>query len=311
RGGFALARMVELDAAGKLSIAATTDAPNGAFSSIVDEYNRNPAGAKSLLAHALRSGQATVSNDMAADARVTERRALTASGNYSLVILPVRVDDRVIAAAILRAREPNFFDQEELALLSELVANLAFALELDAKQEKLNYLALYDPLTELPNRTLFQDRLTQALEASRRGSTMLSLTVFDIERFKAINDTFGQSAGDEVLRVVARRLREVVGDVNRVARLGGNMFAIMRPDIQDAADAARVLQEGTSEVIGKPVLIGEREIKVTAKAGIALFPDDGAEAAALFRNAEASLKRAKETGDRFLFYAPHINARVA
>ena len=311
RGGFALARVVELDAAGKLSVAATTEKSLGPFAAIVEDYNRDPAASSTLLAHALRGGQASVSNDMERDVRVAARGDLTRGGNYSLGIFPVRLDGAVVAAVILRANGPHFFDQEELALLSEMVGNLEFALELEAKQERLNYLALYDPLTELPNRTLFQDRLTQALEASRRGSTMLSLTVFDIERFKAINDTFGQSAGDEVLRVVARRLREVVGDVNRVARLGGNMFAIMRPDIQDAADAARVLQEGTSEVIGKPVLIGEREIKVTAKAGIALFPDDGAEAAALFRNAEASLKRAKETGDRFLFYAPHINARVA
>jgi diguanylate cyclase (GGDEF)-like protein len=227
------------------------------------------------------------------------------------VILPVRVEGKAVGAAMLRAREANFFDQEELALLAEMVANLEFALELFAKQEQLNYLALYDPLTELPNRTLFQDRLTQALEASRRGSSMLSLTVFDLERFKAINDAYGQGAGDDVLRAIAARLRESVGDINRVARLGGNLFAVMRPGIQDAADAARLLQERTYDVIGRPLQIEGREIKVTAKAGIALFPDDGVDADALFRNAEASLKRAKETGDRFLFYAPHINARVA
>src|SRR6185436_13731902 len=131
-------------------------------------------------------------------------------------------------------------------------------------------------------RTLFQDRLTQALEASRRNSSMLSLTVFDIERFKAINDTFGQRTGDAVMRT-----------------------------IQGAADAARVLHDAADEVVGRPVEVEGREIRVTAKAGIALFPDDGAEADALFRNAEASLNRAKKTGERFLFYAPHINARVA
>jgi diguanylate cyclase (GGDEF)-like protein/PAS domain S-box-containing protein len=311
RGGFALARVVELDAAGKLTVAATTEASKGSFEAIVSDYNRDPASSRTLLAHALRGGQATVTNDMEGDERVAARAALTKEGNYSLGIFPVRLDGAVVAAVMLRAMGADFFDEEELALLSEMIANLEFALELEAKQQKLNYLALYDPLTELPNRTLFQDRLTQALEASRRSSTMLALTVFDIERFKAINDTFGQSVGDEVLRTVARRLREAVGDVNRVARLGGNMFAIMRPDIQDASDAARVLQEKTADVIGRPLQIEGREIKVTAKAGIALYPDDGADADALYRNAEASLKRAKETGDRFLFYAPHINARVA
>ena len=310
RGGFVLARMVELDNAGAVTVAAATQ-HSAAFDAIVAEYNRAPETAVSLLAQALRSQRPMVSNDMRTDERVPARSALTRDGNNSLVILPVRVEDKLVAAAILRAAEPHFFDQEELALLAEMVANLEFALELLAKQERLNYLALYDPLTELPNRTLFQDRLTQAIDAARRSETMLSLTVFDIERFKAINDTFGQGAGDKVLREVATRLRDSVGDVNRVARLGGNLFAAMRPAIQDASDAARALQERTYDVIGRPLLIEGREIKITAKAGIALFPDDGADADALFRNAEASLKRAKETGERYLFYAPHINARVA
>ena len=311
RGGFVLARVVELDRAGKLSIGAATEPAPGPFLTVVEEYNREPQRAHSLLAHALRSQRATISNDVRGDERIPDRVRLTEQGNYSLALLPVRVEDAVAAVAILRAQDPNFFDQEELVLLSEMVSNLEFALELQSKQERLNYLALYDPLTELPNRTLFQDRLTQAIEASRRSGTMLSLTVFDIERFKAINDTFGQSAGDEVLRTIARRLRGAVGDLNRVARLGGNMFAVMRPDIQDAADAARILYESAAEVVGRSVDMEGREIQVAAKAGIALFPDDGADSDSLFRNAEASLKRAKETGDRFLFYAPHINARVA
>jgi diguanylate cyclase (GGDEF)-like protein/PAS domain S-box-containing protein len=310
RGGFVVARVVELDGSGRLLLVATTEPPHQAFVAVVDEYNGDPEGSGSLLAQALRSKQPMISNNIRDDGRVPGRADLTRSGNYSIVILPVRVEERTVAAAILRAREPDFFDQEEVALLTEMVANLEFALELAAKQDKVNYLALYDPLTDLPNRTLFQDRLTQALEASRHSSTMLSLTVFDIERFKAINDTFGQRTGDEVLRVIAQRLRGAVGDINRVARLGGNMFAVMRP-IQAAADAARVLGEAADEVVGRPIEVEGREIRVTAKAGIALFPDDGAEADALFRNAEASLNRAKETGDRFLFYAPHINARVA
>ena len=223
----------------------------------------------------------------------------------------MRAENAVVAAASLRAKEPNFFDQEELALLAEMVANLEFALELAAKQERVNYLALYDPLTDLPNRTLFQDRLTQALEAARRSGSMLALSVFNIERFKGINDTFGQRVGDEVLRTVAKRMRAVVGDVNRVARLGGDLFAVMYPSIQDASNAARILEESGAEVIGRSLQIEGRELKITAKAGIALYPDDGVDADTLFRNAEASLKRAKETGDRFLFYAPHINARVA
>jgi diguanylate cyclase (GGDEF)-like protein len=251
------------------------------------------------------------SNDVANDTRVVNRAARASQGSYALALIPVMVEPRIAGMVVLGAREAGFFDQEELHLLNEMVSNMSFALESMAKQKRLDYLALYDPLTELPNRTLFQDRLTQALDAARRGTSMLALIVFDIERFKAINDTFGQHAGDEVLRTFARRLQGAVGDINRVARLGGNMFAVMYPAIQDASDAARILDESAAEVVGKPVQLEGREIKISAKAGIALFPDDGADADALFRNAEASLKRAKATGERFLFYAPHINARVA
>jgi len=311
RGGFVLARIVTLDGEGKASVAATTEDAPGAFAKIIDDYNRDPAGADSLLAHGLRSGQVTVSNDIRADKRVELRYELAQTENYALVILPVRVDGRIVAAAVLRAREANFFDQEELSLLGEIVHNLEFALELQVRQEKLDYLSLYDPLTDLPNRTLFHDRLTQSLEAARRSSTMLSLAVFDIERFKVVNDAYGQNAGDDVLREAARRLRDAVGDINRVARLGGNVFAVMRSEVQDAADAARLAQEKIARVAGPPIRVDDHEIRIALKAGIALFPDDGVDADALFRNAEASLQRGKQTGERILFYAPHINARVS
>ncbi len=311
RGGFTLARVVELDAAGKLSVSATTDASKGPFEAIVEDYNRDPEGSRTLLAHALRGGQMAVSNDMARDERVAARTALTNTGNYSLGIFPVRVDGDVTAAVILRAKGPHFFDQEELALLSELVANLEFALELEAKQDKLNYLALYDPLTGLPNRTLFMERLTQAMQAEQRANGSIAIALIDLERFNAINDAMGQLVGDRVLQAVGKRLQLAAGDIHRVARLGGNLYALMFPGIAGAEEVARRMEQKTADVFGVPHLIEQQEIRVAAKSGIAVYPEDGADADALFRNAEAALKRAKETGERYLFYAPHINARVS
>ena len=311
RGGFMRARFVEVLRNGSLSIVANTEGAQSPFADLVARYNQDPGKAEGLLASALRSGQIMVSNDLANDEREPNRALSTRAGSYSVVVLPVKVEAAVVAAATLNAKEIQFFDQEEIALLTELVANLELALELEAKQEKVNYLALYDPLTGLPNRTLFQDRLTQGLDAAGRAGTMLALGVFDLERFKAINDTLGQRAGDEVLRTFAERLKAAFGDVNRVARLGGNSFSVMFPAIQDAPNAARVLEDKFQALFSAHIPVEGREIKVTAKAGIALFPEDGADAGALFRNAEASLKRAKETGDRFLFYSPNINARVA
>jgi len=310
-GGFTMARVVEVDAEGKLRTAAATEPDTPLFLAIVEECNRDPATARSLLAEALRGGQPVISNSVAGDPRERHREPLTLGGDYALAALPVVVDDHVAGLVMLRARDPGSFDQEELRLLDELVSNISFALGAIAKQEKLEYLALYDPLTELPNRTLFNDRLTQALEAARRENGRLALMVFDLERFKAINDTLGRQEGDKVLREVARRLRRAARDVNRVARVGVDQFAIMLPAVHDATEVVRRLGDAAPRFLDTPIAAGDRELRLAAKAGIAMFPEDGGDAEALFRNAEATLKKAKATGERYLFYAPQINARVA
>jgi diguanylate cyclase (GGDEF)-like protein/PAS domain S-box-containing protein len=311
RGGFVLARIVQIDAAGKASIAATTESDSTLFQGMVDAYNRDPAASDTLLGSALRSGQTVISTDLAADERIANRAELTRGGNYALALLPVVVEGRVAGLVSLRAREPGFFDHDELRLLSEMIANISFALELIGKQDRISYLALYDTLTGLPNRTLFHERLTQAIESARRGGALLALALIDLERFKAINDALGQDVGDHVLQAVSQRLRESAGDIHRVARLGNDVFALMFQDIESVEEVGRRLEASAAKFFAAPFHVDGHEVRLAGKAGIAVFPDDGADADALFRNAEASLKRAKETGERYLFYAPHINARVS
>ncbi|MEW5863960.1 MAG: EAL domain-containing protein [Pseudomonadota bacterium] len=310
RGGFAMARVVLREADGRLAVAASSDESSGTFRRLIEVHNADPQAGRSLLARALRARQPMISNDVRNDERIPEREALTREGNFSLAILPLQVEGEVIGAVLLSAAETGYFDQEELALIGELVGNLALALDLQAKQQRLNYLALYDPLTALPNRTLFRERLAQALESCASRKTTLALAVFDLDRFKAVNDTFGQGAGDQVLREIARRLREAVGDVHRIARLGGDQFAVMRPDAGDLSQAGGVIQAKAARLFEAPIPFAGGEVRMSARAGIALFPEDGADADTLFQNAEAALKRAKETRERFILYAPQLNARV-
>jgi diguanylate cyclase (GGDEF)-like protein/PAS domain S-box-containing protein len=311
-GGFRFAHLVELDrASGRLRTVVVAGAGAAALNSVIEAYNSDPPGAKSLLAAAIRTGKAVVANDVTQDDRARLREWYAGEGIQSVACLPLGLQDGVAGAVILNAGEKGFFDDEEMRLLGELTGNLSFALELIDKQAKLDYLAYYDPLTELPNRTLFRDRLAQAIEAERRGGGSLALVLIDLERFKAINDALGQHVGDRVLQAVARRLQEAAGDIHRVARLGGNLFALMFPGIRGAEEVARRIEQQAAGVVGLALRIDAHEIRLAAKEGIAVFPDDGENAAALLRNAEAALKRAKETGERYLFYAPHINARVA
>jgi diguanylate cyclase (GGDEF)-like protein len=180
-----------------------------------------------------------------------------------------------------------------------------------AKREELDYLAYYDPLTGLPNRTLFHHQLTQGLDAARAGGQKAAVVVFNIERFKAINDTFGTQAGDAVLRRVARLAKEAAGALTSVARLAGDQFALLVPAVGEADQAGRQLDRMLAPLLDTMLEVDGRELRVAAKAGVALFPDDGADAVAMLRNAESALKKAQATGERTVYYAPQLHERVA
>jgi diguanylate cyclase (GGDEF)-like protein/PAS domain S-box-containing protein len=260
-----------------------------------------------IAGSSLRSGEPEVWNDIENQPGVRERHLFLAQGTYSAASFPLLIEAKPVGIFTLHAAEPGFFDRDEIALLRELTANIAFALELLEKQDRIVYLARYDALTGLPNRSLFHERLAEAIKASRGGKDTVALVLNDLERFKAINDTLGQQVGDRVLQEVARRLQDAAGDIHRVARVGANLFALMFKQ----AGAAEAVARRIETLFSAPFAIEGREVRLAAKAGIAVFPDDGADADALFRNAEAALKRAKETGERYLFYAPEINARVS
>jgi len=263
------------------------------------------------VGRALRSAKPAIWNDVEHDPGVRNREHFLQHGVGAVGTFPLIVEDKPIGIFSLHAAEPGFFDADEIALLEELASNVSFALELMAKQDRLTYLALYDPLTGLPNRTLFHERLTQAMQAAGRGGSALALVLVDLERFKAINDALGQQTGDLVLKATARRLQEAMPNPDHIARLGSNLFASIITDITGAEEVGRRIEQAAAKIFNTPFEVEGREVRLAAKAGIAVFPEDGGDADALFRNAEAALKRAKETGDRHVFYAPQINARVS
>jgi diguanylate cyclase (GGDEF)-like protein/PAS domain S-box-containing protein len=173
----------------------------------------------------------------------------------------------------------------------------------------IQHLAYFDALTGLPNRTLFNDRLAQALAHSkRRGARGLAIMVLDLDRFKTINDTLGHGAGDEVLRGAAQRLTTSLREEDTVARLGGDEFLFLLPDVDDVEDAARIAQK----IIGafdEPFTASGHELHVTGSVGVTMFPLDGGDTEALVRNADTALHRAKEQGGaRYQLYAPAMNA---
>jgi diguanylate cyclase (GGDEF)-like protein len=268
-------------------------------------------GGHGLAGRAIRTGAPVISNDVRRDPQRLMRAELDERGIQSLAVFPLIVGGAALGVLALYAAEAGLFDEQEMRLLLELAGDISFALEHIEKTEKLAYAVNYDALTGLANRSLFHERLTQAVQAARRANRGLALVLLDLERFKAITDTFGMPAGDQALRSIADRLRVATGEEARAARLGGDLFAVMIHGVEGPQEVARRVEATAGRIFGQPVTHAGGEIRLAARAGIAIYPDDGTDADALFRNAEAALKRAKETRERYVFYAPHINARVA
>ncbi|MGH8150553.1 MAG: putative bifunctional diguanylate cyclase/phosphodiesterase [Steroidobacteraceae bacterium] len=183
----------------------------------------------------------------------------------------------------------------------ELAARLGVALSRAARDERLYREAHYDPLTALPNRLLFRDHLSREIAGSTEGAFRGALLYIDLDHFKSVNDGFGHAVGDQLLTVVAQRLRACVKDGDLVARLGGDEFTIVLREVNDAMAAAGVAQR-VAETLQQPVHIGSGEHHVSASIGVTLFPDDGQSLEDLVRNADTAMYRAKEAGrGRFMF----------
>lgn len=264
-----------------------------------------------LIARALRERTFSICNDIDAPGVVVQAREEARRRGYkSVIVLPLLVGDRVTGMLCLFAREKNSFASDELKLLVQLSADVAFALEHMEKERRLQYLAWHDPLTSLGNRSLLQDRLQYAIDAAREDNDPVGVLVWDVKRFRDINDTFGRDQGDQLLRDLARRVGTAWPEVVEMARLSSDIFGGFTRSARQASDIAHILERSAASLT-EPFLLRGTEIIVGVTVGIAFYPADGADAETLLANAEAALKQAKGRGERYLFYEPAMNARVA
>jgi len=183
--------------------------------------------------------------------------------------------------------------------------------EAEQAHQQLNYLAYYDALTGLANRSLFVDRVAQHLRNASDDGHRMALLLIDLERFKNINDSLGQLAGDELLKQMAQWLERNVGDASMLARMGSDHFAVVLPEVGADADVASLIETMMRALLEQPFRLNEAVFRIAAKTGVALFPGDGDDADALFKHAEAALKQAKAHGDRYLFYTKAMTDSVA
>ncbi|YBV95921.1 EAL domain-containing protein [Phyllobacteriaceae bacterium JZ32] len=185
------------------------------------------------------------------------------------------------------------------AILTTIAALVAIlhkrSIKLQMSEARLHHLALHDPLTGLPNRTLFNARLDQALERLQRSKGKLAILYLDLDRFKQVNDTLGHPAGDELIREFAERLKKLAGDTNTVSRIGGDEFTIIVPDLKRVKDIHHFCQR-IIDTVRHPFDLYGSQVFVGVSIGVAFAPADGLERTELTRKADVALYHAKSTG---------------
>jgi diguanylate cyclase (GGDEF)-like protein/PAS domain S-box-containing protein len=256
--------------------------------------------------------RATWTNDLAAaPSSAHYRRGLVERGYQSAIVLPLRFRNRMLGFISMITTEPDFFNAEEVKLAEEVAGDIAFAADHLDTERKALYLAYYDGLTGLSNQSLFLEHVAHALHDAEGTGRNVVLVLADIRRFRLINDTFGRHAGDDVLGQIAGRLRASASRPENLARVGPNCFAKFITDVGDTVEIARRVETLIASALREPLPVGESTLNIAFAVGVAIYPQDGADAETLFRNADAALAGAKAQGSALQFFEPQTNQRVA
>ena len=178
-------------------------------------------------------------------------------------------------------------------------------------QEKLEYLANHDPVTNLPNRLLMNDRLRQMMLSAQRSNSIVAVVLVDLDHFKLINDTFGHNRGDQLLQTMAHRMLACVRESDTVVRLGGDEFVLLLSGLGRGEAMSQVTQR-VLHALARPSQIEGRELSVSCSMGVSIFPRDGRDVQTLLKNADTAMYKAKDYGrNNFQFYSPDMNSVIA
>ena len=255
---------------------------------------RVPTGHQSQSGYALATGLPVVVDDWGTENRFRESKLQADAGMRSAAAVLIKAKGSPYGVLGVGSRAPSRFTQDDVSFMQAIANVLANAIERRRNEERTQHEALHDPLTGLPNRNLFLDRIQQSLSVATRRQTTVAVLFLDLDQFKLVNDSLGHAAGDELLAAVAPRIEQALRPGDTVARFGGDEFAVLAEDIGNERGATRIA-ERIAEALSHPFILREREHFVSASVGIAI--GEGQEPAeALIRDADAALYRAKERG---------------
>jgi diguanylate cyclase (GGDEF)-like protein len=288
----------------------------GAAPSLPDFYNQAIAGQKigaglGSCGNTAYTGERTIAGNLAEHPYwqtflpLAERAGLAACWSEPVL----SAGKKVLGTFAIYHRHPAVPNKHELRLLEMVAHFVALAIERKQAEEHIYYLANYDSLTGLPNRSQLDDHLKYALSLAKRSNGHLALMFLDLDHFKNINDTLGHSVGDALLVELANRLCAVLREEDTVTRLGGDEFIFLLPGT-DADGAANVAQK-LLEAIAEPYRIEDFDLTMSASIGIALYPDDGEDLESLSKSADVAMYRVKTDGRHgYRFFTPEMQARA-
>lgn len=269
-----------------------------------------PAGA-GMHGTAVRDREIVVCNDLVArGSHVYLRDHLIEAGFRSMVALPFLVKNEVVGVLTLGSFQADIFHGDEMNILRNLVSDICYALEHLENEERLNYVAFYDSLTALAKHELFRERLAQTLNISVGYDEKVLVVVWDIENLSDINNTCGRQVGDKLLQRIAERLRSSSIGERNISHFGGGKFAAMLTLYDERTDIQNFVSDKEAEFLHGAYLIDGNELRLSARSGVSMAPNDAADSDGLISNAEAALSSAKFLREHTVVYTPRIMSRA-
>ena len=267
---------------------------------------------RSLVDEAMSSLKPAVCDDLRdeQDRPIGHRLELSQAGVRAIAAIPMLVDGKAVGAIVFESGDAGVFDAGELELLEDVATDVGFALQYFEKDEALQFLSKFDPLTHLARRELFCDRMARFIATSTVGEQMAVLAI-DLDHIGFVNDSYGQETGDQLLRATSVRLKSKIGDSDQIAHLGAGTFAICI-----AGGLATDSELGNSRdfihsIFGEAFEVSGKEINVKVRTGLAVYPRDASSPMELLQHAETALRRAKEIDVTDVDYTGSINEEVA
>jgi diguanylate cyclase (GGDEF)-like protein/PAS domain S-box-containing protein len=297
----------------KIACAETWQEPSAEieqFLALSREPRALPQSAGGLLRRVLASGEPQWITDVTTDPSFRRGPEAARAGLRGAFAFPIRFGNETLGIMEFFSTGSSAPDELLIQSTRSIGSQIGQFMARKQAEARVRRLAHYDELTGLPNRTMFNQRVSSALARARRRERQLAILFIDLDRFKNINDTLGHDAGDRVLNEIAQRLRGCLRETDTVGRLGGDEFVVLIEEVAEPAQVALVAQKVLAEV-GRPIALGAQEVHITASIGISTYPADSDDMQGLMKNADISMYRAKELGkNNYQFYSAQMNVHT-